>query len=69
MRITKKMLRESKSLISYHVKEIMGFDDSKSELEFKKVFPTVEYLPDQYILRRMLIQNVVDNAIPSHWVD
>ena len=72
MRITKKLLRETKSGMSRRIRELVFLKPDEVLKEHQRCFP---HLPDGQrpafteAQRWNLICDAIELALPSHWVD
>jgi len=72
MRITKKLLRETKRGLDRRIGELSVMDDAKLAEEHKRCFPhrTDEQRPAFVIgLRKELMLDCIELCIPSHWCE
>jgi len=78
MRITKKMIRDTKSAMLRRVRELFctTLDSGGLKKEFERCFPTKEQqnqrsgvLNDDYAMLDYLIRDLIVRAIPDHWCE
>jgi hypothetical protein len=70
MRITKKLLRETKKSLSERIRVVIRMSPEQVNQEYVRMFPAAERSAyDVGEMRDSILQWALESLIPSHWCD
>lgn len=67
MRITKKVLRETKRAMKKRIKELCLMSEEQLEKEVKRCYPSLDFKASRGVLLGFMLQDLLDLALPIHW--